>query len=62
MAAVATMLDEEEDALESFAGVIASLLGDRPGREALDRLAAAAAAATASDAAIIRPAARARAS
>ena len=54
VAAVAPMLDEEEDALESFAGVIASLLGDRPGREALDRLAAAAAAATASDAAIIR--------
>ena len=56
VAAVAAMLDEEEDALDSFAGVVASLLADRPGGEALERLAAAAAAATASDAAIVRTA------
>jgi GAF domain-containing protein len=56
VAAVVTMLDEEEDALESFAGVVASLLGDRSPGEALERLAAAAAAATASDAVIVRTA------
>jgi serine phosphatase RsbU (regulator of sigma subunit) len=56
VAAVATMLGEEEDALESFAGVVASLLADHPPGEALERLAAAAASATGSDAAIIRTA------
>jgi serine phosphatase RsbU (regulator of sigma subunit) len=54
VAAVATMLGEEEDALESFAGVVASLLADRPPGEALERLAVAAASATGSDASIIR--------
>jgi GAF domain-containing protein len=56
VAAVATMLDEEEDALESFASVVASLLGDRSPGEALERLAAAAASVTASDAVIVRTA------
>ena len=56
VAAVATMLGEEEDALESFAGVVASLLADHPPGEALERLAAAAASATGSDAAIVRTA------
>jgi GAF domain-containing protein len=56
VAAVVTMLDEEEDALESFAGVVASLLEDRPPGEALERLAATAASATGSDAVIVRTA------
>jgi GAF domain-containing protein len=56
MAAMVTMLDEGEDALESFAGVVASLLGDHPPAEALERLATAAASATGSDAVIVRTA------
>jgi serine phosphatase RsbU (regulator of sigma subunit) len=56
VAAVATLLDEEEETLEAFAGVAASLLRDRPTAATLEQLAAAAAAATGSDAAIVRTA------
>jgi serine phosphatase RsbU (regulator of sigma subunit) len=56
VAAAATILDEEEEALEAFAAVAASLLRERPSAEALERIAAAAAAATRSDAAILRTA------
>jgi serine phosphatase RsbU (regulator of sigma subunit) len=56
VAIAAAILDEEEEALEAFAAVAASLLRERPSAEALERIAAAAAAATRSDAAILRTA------
>jgi len=56
VAAAATIVDEEEEALEAFAAVAASLLWERPSAEALERIAAAAAVATRSDAAILRTA------
>jgi serine phosphatase RsbU (regulator of sigma subunit) len=56
VAAAATILDEEEEALEAFAAVAASLLRERPAAEALERIAGAAAVATRSDAAILRTA------
>jgi serine phosphatase RsbU (regulator of sigma subunit) len=54
VAAVVTMIGEEEDALEALAAVAASLLREPPARDAIERLAAIAATATASDAAIVR--------
>jgi serine phosphatase RsbU (regulator of sigma subunit) len=54
VAAAATILDEEETALDAFAAVAASLLRERPSTDALERIAAAAAVATRSDAAILR--------
>jgi serine phosphatase RsbU (regulator of sigma subunit) len=57
VAAAATILDEEEMALEAFAAIAASLLRERPSADALERIATAAAVATRSDAAILRTAA-----
>jgi serine phosphatase RsbU (regulator of sigma subunit) len=57
VAAAATILDGEEEALDAFAAVAAGLLRERPSAEALERIATAAAVATRSDAAILRTAA-----